>query len=222
MSIAPLFSSAPRCRIRLGDQQLAAAVGYNFNISVDVQPVMVLGEVAPVALETTMYNIVTGTFQVLRLRDPEAGTIQVPKKDAQGNNITIPVAGGNQIVYDTITGAGVQAKLAGHLDVAQFLLTRTFDVHVYITVPQAIIDSSVSPAGTQAAAPTGGSGLLSETAIGHTEILWLKIQDCRITSRNTNITMGQLINEPLNFQGLLAVNKESDDISSDNKVVNSL
>jgi hypothetical protein len=36
------------------------------------------------------------------------------------------------------------------------------------------------------------------------EVPWMNIQSCRITSRNTNISMGQLVNEPLNFQGLLA------------------
>jgi len=42
------------------------------------------------------------------------------------------------------------------------------------------------------------------------EIAWMKILNCRITSRNTNISMGQLVNEPLNFQGLIAMSDVSD------------
>jgi hypothetical protein len=37
----------------------------------------------------------------------------------------------------------------------------------------------------------------------------MKIVNCRITGRNTNITMGQIVNEPVNFQGLLALNVDS-------------
>lgn len=178
MSLRPLFSSAPRIKIRANGQLIGYAIGFSVNVSVDVQPVYVIGEYAPVALEPNLYRPVTGSMQIVRLRDLSAGSTGTGLvKNAAGETVAVtdPTVAKNNSPLD-------QKALFKHLEPQTILFSQTFDVDLYVKVPT------------------------SETAAGvltTTESLWMTIKDCRIVSRNTNISMGQLVNEPLNFQGLL-------------------
>ena len=178
MSLRPLFSSAPRIKIRANGQLIGYAIGFSVNVSVDVQPVYVIGEYAPVALEPNLYRPVTGSMQIVRLRDLTAGGSQAGfVKNAKGETVasTDPTLAANNSPLD-------QKALFKHLEPQTILFSQTFDIDLYMKVPT------------------------SETAAGvltTTEAHWMTIKDCRIVSRNTNISMGQLVNEPLNFQGLL-------------------
>ena len=178
MSLRPLFSSAPRIKIRANGKLIGYAIGFSVNVSVDVQPVYVIGEYAPVALEPNLYRPVTGSMQIVRLRDLAAGgSLAGFVKNAKGETVasTDPTLAANNSPLD-------QKALFKHLEPQTILFSQTFDIDLYMKVPT------------------------SETAAGvltTTEALWMTIKDCRIVSRNTNISMGQLVNEPLNFQGLL-------------------
>ena len=178
MSLRPLFSSAPRIKIRANGKLIGYAIGFSVNVSVDVQPVYVIGEYAPVALEPNLYRPVTGSMQIVRLRDLAAGgSLAGFVKNANGETVasTDPTLAANNSPLD-------QKALFKHLEPQTILFSQTFDIDLYMKVPT------------------------SETAAGvltTTEAHWMTIKDCRIVSRNTNISMGQLVNEPLNFQGLL-------------------
>jgi len=204
--LIPLFTSAPRLRLVIGANTLAYAIGFNMNVGVDIQTVKVLGSFAGISLEPTMYNVVTGTLQILKLNtasfkkqqaanvvnDPFVGTVTpqvvVPASQAQLTSTTAansaPLAGSSNSVLAT-------DQLATHLDPKNVLLSRSFDMDVYIEVPTAD-----SVAALIAGSKPAGTGTTTNT--------WMRISTCRLISRNANITHGQLVNEPMNFQGLLA------------------
>jgi hypothetical protein len=188
----PLFATAPRLKLRIQDKLVAYAVGFNIAVSVDIQPVFVIGSYAPISLEPTLYNTVTGTMQIVRLLSSTTLAAKAAVTDPATGNVTTPA----QLAYAGVDGAELtssgaptdgaksnspleQRELFKHVDPEKLLLSRTFDVAVYMKVPNA-----------------AGDGL--------EELAWMAIRDCRITSRNTNIAMGQLVNEPVSFQGLLA------------------
>ena len=204
--LIPLFTSAPRLRLVIGANTLAYAIGFNMNVGVDIQTVKVLGSFAGISLEPTMYNVVTGTLQILKLNtasfkkqqaanvvnDPFVGTVTpqvvVPASRAQLTSTTAadsaPLAGSSNSVLAT-------DQLVTHLDPKNVLLSRSFDMDVYIEVPTAD-----SVAALIAGSKPAGTGTTTNT--------WMRISTCRLISRNANITHGQLVNEPMNFQGLLA------------------
>ena len=204
--LIPLFTSAPRLRLVIGANTLAYAIGFNMNVGVDIQTVKVLGSFAGISLEPTMYNVVTGTLQILKLNtasfkkqqaanvvnDPFVGTVTpqvvVPASQAQLTSTTAansaPLAGSSNSLLAT-------DQLATHLDPKNVLLSRSFDMDVYIEVP-----SADSVAALIAGSKPAGTGTTTNT--------WMRISTCRLISRNANITHGQLVNEPMNFQGLLA------------------
>lgn len=185
-NLQPLFVTAPRLKLYVNNNVIGYAVGFNINISIDVQPVYVIGQYAPVSLEPTMYNIVTGTMQIVRLNKTNRansgsyGTLN-PAGTIPSSNLFDAVTG----ELNSTTGAGVsntplaQSQLHMHVNPEQLLLSRAFDVKLYMKVPNA-----------------------ANTGLEEKE--WFQISTCRITSRNTNITMGQIVNEPVSFQGLLA------------------
>jgi len=188
--IMPLFATAPRLKIRIQESLVAYAVGFNIAVSVDVQPIFVIGSYAPVSLEPTLYNTVTGTMQIVRLLSKET----LAKKAArhQGGALAFTGVDGNELTGsapDTGSGSNSpleQKELFKHIDPEKLLLSRSFNTDIYMKVP-------------------------NDTHTGLVEKSWMKIVDCRITSRNTNIAMGQLVNEPVSFQGLLATPSRSDD-----------
>ena len=220
--LKPLFATAPRIKLYIQDKIVAYAVGFNVSISVEVQPVYVLGQYAPISLEPTMYNIVTGTMQIVRLASQsrataaQAATGQLAKSSEtatqQTANSSILSLGGEltQTGDGTVTANSPlsQKELFKHLDPSRLLLSESFDVRLYMKVPTA-------------------------DNLSLKELAWMEIKNCRITSRNTNIAMGQIVNEPLSFQGLLAhhltdgtvdgsLNPEGDGFSNDNVVKQSV
>lgn len=181
--IAPLFTSAPRLQLRIDDNVLAYAIGFNMNVAIDIQPVQVLGQFDAASLEPTVYNVVTGTMQIVRLLSDatRAGY------NTAGNGNGWTAAG--QAAPQSSASNSVLSSLKTHLDPAKVLVSRTFDMNLYLTVPTvANLDANVPAAGT----------------LNGTPEVWLRIKNCRLVSRNGNISQGQLVNEPVNFQGLLA------------------
>jgi hypothetical protein len=181
--ILPLFNSAPRIKIRLDGKTLAYAIGFNIGISIDVQPVNIIGTFQPVSLEPTMYNIVTGTMQIIRLISQQQR--EDIKNLAKTNENKQVVDSPSYVVdyeQDTANSPIKRGGLYQHLDPRQVLSSRSFNIDLYIRVPVA------------------GAVFNGETD----EVLWMSVRDCRITSRNTNISMGSLTNEPLTFQGIYA------------------
>jgi hypothetical protein len=86
------------------------------------------------------------------------------------------------------------------------LLSETFEMHLYMKMPKP--KTPFADLKTVGGVVTTQAGEYANLNV--VEIAWMKILNCRITSRNTNISMGQLVNEPLNFQGLIAMSDVSD------------
>jgi hypothetical protein len=216
MSISPAFATAPRIKLRIGDQLIAYAIGFNFNLSVDVQPVFVLGSYAPVSLEPTMYNVVTGTLQIVRLKTPNAQTnLLANKRSPTDTNTTAMTSNKAELNSTTATGTTnnplSQSTLFSHLTPSQLILSQSFDLDLYMKVPTALgITAMNNVDGKQSLENTVDNKVLEE-------VKWMTIKNCRFVSRNTNISQGQLVNEPLNFQGLLAQN-DGDGFALDNSV----
>jgi hypothetical protein len=194
----PLFATAPRLKIYIKDQPVAYALGFNINISVEVQDVYVIGQYAPVTNEPTMYNLVTGTMQIQRLVSQTtqnqlnalAGAVD-QLTDQNGRRAVADFAntaqgGESTTVSGTSNSILAQSELTRHLDPTKVLTSQAFNIRVYMKVPK--ID--------------GGNFATTTPILEEKE--WMQIQNCRITSESMNITMGQLVNIPVNFQGLLA------------------
>lgn len=200
--IVPLFTSAPRLRLHINGTSVAYAIGFNINIAIDVQPVQVVGQFAAMSLEPTMYNPVTGTIQIVRLITKTTKTYQANqtqpsnlvgdlKKTATVDDGTELTSPSGDIVGKSKADANSILTLNGlhrHMDPSKVLLSRTFDMDIYLKVPSAIPAAETDP----------------EAALQLESSNWLRIKNCRLVSRNTNISQGQLVNEPVNFQGLLA------------------
>lgn len=210
MSLKNLFATGPRIKLRSGDKVLGYALGFNINISTDVQPVYVLGSYSPVSLEPTMVNVVSGTMQIMRLLDKPITKELVTTIGASGSGQDVkqssvdPLGNPNQTNGKTANSLNndpfTQTALFEQIDPRTILLSETFDVSVYLKLP-------------------------TKNAAGfYDEVLWMTVKDCRISSRNTSISMGQLVNSPINFQGLLATPHSNDagavplfDLDSSNK-----
>lgn len=231
MGLQPLFASAPRIKLRINNNVVGYAIGFNFSVSVQVQPVFILGQFQPVSLEPTMYNTVTGTMQIVRLLNTDHGTAAKNVKDSLSGAATDSsksVTGAFGDEASTISPANstasnnpvLQSSLFTHLTPSLLLLSEAFDMHLYMKMPK-----PATPFGTIAS--TGGvvtTQASALTAANLIEVAWMKILNCRITSRNTNISMGQLVNEPLNFQGLLAMSDTGDqdtEFKADSKIIQS-
>jgi len=197
MGIKPLFTSAPRCKLKLGSDYIAYAIGFNVSVSVDITPVHVLGKIGAVSLEPTFYNPVTGTIQIQKLLSKfgrtnltnsaetfktnasSFGDLKSTGVDTVNNTESYSVSKEDSAAIATAYSAGDNwisgANISKHLDPNKVLTSETFDLDVYLRA---------------------GSDSLSEKA-------WLRIKDVRLTTRNVNITLGQIVNEPVSFQGLL-------------------
>lgn len=194
MAQKPVFTTAPRLKLYADSRLVAYAVGFSFNVSLDVQPIYVFGSYRPIALERTMISIVTGTMQIQRLISPGTSQDLVNKANVPDNTKDRVASGtlGAQTAFSDVTGtelagsnpgAGAsnvvlnQNNLFRHMDPDQILLSQTFDMQMNMKVPTA----------TNAIAEVG----------------WMQIQKVRFVGRNVNISMGQIVNVPMNFRGLL-------------------
>lgn len=209
---APLFSTAPRIEIYIGDSKIAYAIGLNLNVSVDIQPVRIVGQFGPVSLEPTRYNPVTGTMQIIRLASSESFSEMEAARNgliANGKftdtNVTAKTYNDKGESTESVDGVVqtegqvLQGSLYQHLDPAQVLISRAFDVKLKMRIPDS------TNAAVQNALGVDGSNQFINSSEGlYTSVDWLKIVNCRITSRNVNIAEGQLVNEPVSFQGLMA------------------
>lgn len=202
MGQLPLFAAAPRIKIRLDNEIVGFAIGMNINFSVDVQPMYTLGEYGAQSLETVMYSPVTGTLQIQRLRpgqtndfDPSAYRKAIT---TQSGEVTTAELNSNESPPNSLTSS---AKFARHIDPRLLLFSETFEFDVYMKIPVSADDAN-------------GTYVLKEVA-------WLSIKNCRFTSRNTNIAMGQIVNEPFNFMGLLAtpIDVNGDDLFAPDSAV---
>lgn len=194
----PVFATAPRLKIYIKNQPVAYALGFNINVSVEVQDVYVIGQYAPVTNEPTMYNLVTGTMQIQRLvsqtTQNQLNTIanaQGQLTDQQGRRAVADfanIAQGGEATNAAGTSNSVlaQGELTRHLDPARVLASQAFNIRVFMKVPRI------------------EAGNFAATGATLEEKEWMEIQNCRITSETMNISMGQLVNIPVNFQGLLA------------------
>lgn len=182
--ILPLFNSAPRIKVRINGKTLAYAIGFNIGISIDVQPISIIGSFQPIALEPLMYNIVTGTMQIIRLVSATTRASSVAVARANKNK---QISGASDLFDDTNNPLR-RDTLYQHLDPRQVLSSQSFDIDLYMGLP-----------------PSDSNGATIAVAAGMApadQVLWMTVKDCRITSRNTNIAMGSLTNEPLTFQGI--------------------
>lgn len=184
--IKPLFASAPRLKLKLNGQDIAFAVGLSVNISIELRPVQVIGKFGAVSIEPTMYNIVSGTMQIVKLNnkdaiDPAISAVagatlnKSATEDATGAVIT---SLDDAVSDESSNSIASYSNILTHLDPTKVLVSETFDIQIYMKVPDE-------------------TGELIE-------LPWFSIYDVRLASRNANISMGQLVNEPVNFQGLWA------------------
>jgi hypothetical protein len=205
--IKPLFVSAPRLVIRFNDTNVAYAVGISIDVSVDVKPVFTLGNFGALSYEPTMYQPVRGSMQLLKLipqANPGAGSPSEAGAAAAtlGSDLSagagVPFQTGAQAPYNA-SDAGWNALAAQaksdnsllkvdntfrHLDPTTVLLSSSFDITMFLNVDHTL--------------PT---------------IQFMNITDCRLTGRSISMSMGQLLAEPVTFEGLLA---QSSGFSADN------
>lgn len=201
-NIAPLFTSAPRLKIIIENQIIAYAIGFDISVTVNVTPVKTIGFFGPMSLEPTQYNVVTGTLQIVKLRSAASvnRNVQLASNPFIGSSIQSQFNDNNggevlstqEAEIKTNSIANV-AGLHAHLDPSKVLASVSFNLDVYFRLP-----------GVQTAKQLGASGVSVFTTYSkELESNWLRIQNCRITGRNTNIALGALVNEPVNFMGTL-------------------
>ena len=228
-NIAPLFSTAPRIKLKINGANIAFAIGLSINVSVNVQPVTVLGQFGPVTLEPTAYNTVTGTMQIMRLATREdmqsaanaAANIGLADGEAAKVATSTPsntFVGEGSTLTDQFSSNNpvAQASLIRHMDPRTVLLSTTFNLDLYMKVP--------NPNGTSVGAAVNNDFTDDQDVLDSPldlvpnrvtsaliEVPWLTVNQCRLTSRNVNISAGQLINEPVSFQGIFMTPKGVDE-----------
>jgi hypothetical protein len=201
--IRPTMISAPRVSIYLGNSPVAYAIGLSLNVGVSINPVYAIGSFEAISLEPVMYAPVSGVLQVIRLATPNnrqdlVANAAAANKGGVGDSGSAPYAPSVGLTADN--DIVTLNSLYSHLDPALVLASETFDLHIFI---KNVTDPTTNP-------PT--TDLVS----------FMTIKDCRLTGRNTNISLGSLVNEPLTYMGLLAVNDtlaspEQLDYFADNK-----
>ena len=106
------------------------------------------------------------------------------------------------------------------LDPALVLLTQSFDVDIYLRVPVKDALESVDKNKNVAPNTINVNTLASNVEQNGVleEVKLMTVKDVRITGRNTNISMGALINEPLTFQGLMLLRNDENGIAQDSAI----
>jgi hypothetical protein len=212
--------SAPRIVLSLGNSILGYAIGFNFNISIEVQPITIIGSLAPIALEPTFYNVVTGTMQVVRLASPKARadaltnakndmaqagkaeTFTALNWDGTNTNIVSNPASIVTKAGETITS---KSNIWTHLDPRLVLISRLFNMNVSVKVPVVNAETVYTKSPSPITFDSTSEKITVDDAKLWDSKSWLSIQGCRLTGRSANLSTAQLVNEPVTFQGLLAV-----------------
>jgi len=198
--LLPTFATAPRMTIRVAGETLAMAIGFNVSVSVDVQPVYVISEMRPIGLEPSMYGVVTGTLQIMKIatvagrtsratnsiKDKFSGGAAVPSRVTTSDGTLIEPSGAT--ATEITEGGATQlslTELLKHFTPNAILSSRAFDIEVF----------------TKDAPDVGTDGAVGPIVPNP----FMSIRHCRFTSRSINASMGQIVNMPMNFMGLLAV-----------------
>lgn len=219
--VTPLFTNASRLKLKISGQDIAFAIGFNVNLNIGLEPVYVVGHYGPVAIEPTSYSPVTGTLQIIRTLSgsyydqfSESGVKGINdlynhNTAVQPNSALLALDKDNdsqkKLVNAIQSQPGINdsnaitslANLQSHLDPDQVLASSTFDLDVYIKVPVLPSDSSAVAGATGVLL-----GQLTDQKATLIETRLMTIYQCRLSGRNTNIALGQLVNEPLSFQGI--------------------
>ena len=206
----PVFNTGARIKLRINNQLIAFARGLNMNISVDQQPVPVMGDYAYASIEPTFYNVVTGTFQIMKLASATA--VDANKAAAQALGLNNPInlsattvtsvdGAGNEIQTGKVQNSAVSPAsetggsnsplaiqaLHRHLNPRQVLLSRLFNFDLYIRVldttnpdVQALLQANPSPEALAAA--------FRENSFETTKP-YLSVKNVRIVGRNTNVSL---------------------------------
>jgi hypothetical protein len=220
MNTLPMFASSPRVKLYIGAKTIGLAIGFNFNLSVDVQTVYCIGQYQGYSLEPTYYNPVTGTIQMQRLSSnmfsnqaAMVTALNAARAIDKLNPAVVPppphfnntkIDGSNDLLVSP-------GALMDHLNPSTVIASMLFDMDVYIDVlsdsAAALVAKDASAVtAEQLAAQKAGTKIASVTK----PVKWFTIEKCRLTSRNTNITLGQLVNEPISFSGLMLMPEGSD------------
>jgi len=222
--ILPLFASAPRCVLKVNGKPIGFAIGLSLNVRIDVQPVKILGEFIIQSLEPTAYLPVEATLQVVRLLSTtsQAAAIEAANANMPSTVSSTTVSKAKVAVNATQAASSVpnpgatgdtvlsQAALYRHVDPASILLSQTFDIEIYLKVPNIKTidakDTNKSIVLNTAAAPDKEGDVPAPVA-PDVEESFITITDCRISSISTSISANELLVEPMEIMGRLLVNE---------------
>ena len=205
MAKRPLFSSAPRLQIKINGNPVAYAVGLNMNMGVQLQPVSVIGAYSPVSYEPTLVNLVSGSMQIVKLLPGNVQTSRAGLSGA-GSESILQNNNGNTAASSAISGNSVPEAhgLQRHLDPRFIMLSETFDITLKMTQVAGALHTGVRH--------TSVSSLTDSLQGDSSEQVQIQIEirDCRLTGRSANLSLGQMLNETVNFEGLITNNTDYD------------
>jgi len=222
--ILPLFASAPRCVLKVNGKPIGFAIGLSLNVRIDVQPVKILGEFIIQSLEPTAYLPVEATLQVVRLLSnpsqvaaAKAANANMPSTVSSTTVSEAKVAVNTTQAASSVPNPGAtgdtvlsQAALYRHVDPASILLSQTFDIEIYLKVPNIKTidakDTDKSIVLNTAADPVK-EGEVAAPVAPDVEESFITIKDCRISSISTSISANELLVEPMEIMGRLLVNE---------------
>ena len=212
----PLFVAAPRVVLKVADVVIGYAIGLRVNVTLDIERVKILGQFEPIAIEPMFLPPCSGTFRVVRLlsfdsrtansaaavatRDNNVLDPKVTDNDPFGSAVAVAPAASGSLTEPASGSVLGQGALSRHLDPEKILYSQTFDMDLYIKVP----NIAASHIGTgnilNADAP-----IITGTATDvYFEEHFLKVKDCRLSGASVDLTPGRLLEEPFSFEGLIA------------------
>ena len=104
------FLSGPRLRISLNGQTVGFAIGLNISVSVNVAPVMVLGQYNITSFEPVAYAPIRGSIVLVKAKTKDDDALLQNPEDKKP----------------------LQAALSSHLDPSKVLLSETFDLDLKV------------------------------------------------------------------------------------------
>lgn len=233
MSYVPAYNAGSRCVMKIGGVEIAYITGISASINMSVVPITPIGRYGPLMYEKTMLNPVTGTLQmnkimpqaviknaieksqVLATKDRILDTTLIKHQSFDANGKLGEVGAANSTPFGALDGNGPlsQAALYRHMSADEILLSRSFDVDLYLKVPKSssdvvksILDNDRTNDLVNAVhVPTENANddLLDE-------ILWRSFKNCRITSRSENVSTGSLLNATLSWMGIYVTDYRAD------------
>jgi len=214
----PLFVAAPRVILKVADVIIGYAIGLRVNVTLDIERVKILGQFEPIAIEPMFLPPCSGTFRVVRLLSFDSRSANAGAANAtRDNNVTDPAAVGSTTAFGSSVATGPaagglltepasgsvlgQGTLSRHLDPEKILYSQTFDMDLYIKVP----NIAAGDLGTDNILNANANILDPNSAAAvYFEEHFLKVKDCRLTGASVDLTPGRLLEEPFSFEGLIA------------------